>query len=223
MRALVNVARFTCAVSCLADCGGGGIGPTSTVGVVLGSASPSPGSTLTLAPHSNGELSAPVSMTFTVVSDRDIPAPLGEVTWGACAISCGVSGLPLDTLKANQPQTLTVHRVSGQPPGCSFPATASVHVSIRELLFFKGASFSRDLPVSYTFVGGTPSGGGYPVCGKLEACVGEPGGGSTTGMCHDATGTCSADLSNACSSHGGLSCVLCPGPLCPGPLPPPEC
>jgi hypothetical protein len=216
--------QVMCAVVCLVDCGDGTTHPTSTVGITLTGASPPSGSTIALRVHSNGEFSAPLAMTFTVVSDKDISAPIAEVTLG-CMIGCG-GGLPAgtQTLKANQPQTLTLERVQNKV-SCSLPNTiTSVHISVHYLYSTTDSnSFARDVPVSYTFVPEKPGGLSYPFCSVTGPCLGEPGGGFTTGMCHDSTWTCSTDPVSACLSRGGLACVLCPGPLCPVPLPPPEC
>jgi hypothetical protein len=236
MRFLVNASRFMCAALCLTACGGGSTGPTSLVGVSVVSASPPPGSTLTLVPHSNGELSAELSMTFSIVSDQDIVSPAAVVEWGQCALALGdVSS----ELKPNQPQTLTVKSATwGVPAAVGFHAyslqdcplptnTSTISVSLVCSLCSRdnpGPSFSRELPLNYTFIASTPSGSRYPACGSSGSfpCVDLPsGGGSGTGVCNDGKATCSTDLSTACSSNGALSCVECPGPLCPFPLPPP--
>lgn len=36
----------------------------------------------------------------------------------------------------------------------------------------------------------------------------------TTAICKDFTNSHSANRLSACSSHGGVSCWVCPGPLC---------
>lgn len=160
------------AVILLTACGGGGNsgGPSSMVGVTLVSASPPPGSTVTLRPDS-GRLSAPVVMTFSVVSDRDVEDAVGVVAWMAGGEPCGQDGAidntlgssALATLKANQPTTLMIRTVRWAF-GCQLPTTTST-IRITVQTFFSCCDspsppiFSRDLPISYTFVASTPSGG----------------------------------------------------------------
>ena len=38
--------------------------------------------------------------------------------------------------------------------------------------------------------------------------------GTATAVCNDQTYSCSQNRSGTCSSHGGVSCWICPGPLC---------
>jgi hypothetical protein len=38
--------------------------------------------------------------------------------------------------------------------------------------------------------------------------------GTATAVCSDQTYSCSQNRSGTCSSHGGVSCFICPGPLC---------
>jgi len=59
----------------------------------------------------------------------------------------------------------------------------------------------------------TPGPSGLPVCGILPSS-GLQGCRDVTGICNDGMGTCSQNQSGTCSSHGGLRCVRCPGPLC---------
>lgn len=233
MKVPISASSFLCAAFCLADCGGRNTGPTSTAGVTLVSAVPPPGSTITLMPHSNGQLSAPISMTFTVVSDQDIFTPVAVVEWGRCALA--TKALP-DELKPNQPQTLMVDTAIWGADAllgstaftlqdCPLPTnTSTIRVTVVCLLCPRDnpRSFSREVPsLSYTFVAWTPPGSQYPVCGFKGSGPCVDGGGNNTGMCEDGASTCSRDLSAACRLNGGLFCIGCPGPLCPFPLPPP--
>jgi hypothetical protein len=38
--------------------------------------------------------------------------------------------------------------------------------------------------------------------------------GTPTAKCNDSTWSCSQNRTGTCSSHGGVSCWVCPGPLC---------
>jgi hypothetical protein len=38
--------------------------------------------------------------------------------------------------------------------------------------------------------------------------------GTATAICNDKTYSCSQNRSGTCSSHSGVSCWICPGPLC---------
>lgn len=54
--------------------------------------------------------------------------------------------------------------------------------------------------------------------GNFPACTGTrpagPSCASATGRCRDNTYTCAQNTQGSCSSHDGLQCVFCPGPLC---------
>lgn len=150
------------AVILVTACGGGVTGPGSMVGVTLVSADPPPGSTITA---SSG--SASLSMTFAVVSDKEIPRPFATVEWIGDGATCGLDAdLGADwspTLKANEPRTLTVDSVlfqgtHGFPsvPVCPLPTTTSVvRVRVQQFCGFSCTgiepSFARELPLSYTF------------------------------------------------------------------------
>jgi hypothetical protein len=54
-------------------------------------------------------------------------------------------------------------------------------------------------------------GGGMAACPGTRPSV---SCGLATGRCDDSTYTCSENRSGTCSSHGGLGCVYCPGPIC---------
>lgn len=61
----------------------------------------------------------------------------------------------------------------------------------------------------------TPS-DGFPVCGgnrPTGQCINDQPG-QATGRCTDGAFTCSTSRTGTCSSHGGLQCAFCPGPLC---------
>jgi hypothetical protein len=147
------------AVILVTACGGGATGPSSIVGVTLVGADPPPGSTITV---SSGNAS--LSMTFSVVSDKEIPLPFPTVEWVGGGSACGVgfdSGADWSpTLKANEPRTLTVHTVVIQGQNgvliCPLPTTTSV-VRVRVQQFCVSScnggepSFARELPISYTF------------------------------------------------------------------------
>lgn len=145
----------------------GSTGPSSMVGVTLVRASPAPGSTITLLP-SGADLTAQVSMTFTVVSDKDIPFPIAEVEWDAGGESCGIEPFITDLpvpMKANEPQTVTARRVvwrtkAGGSFVCPLPTTTSlIRVTVGDFCFCDNpATFSRELAISYSFVASTPAG-----------------------------------------------------------------
>jgi hypothetical protein len=46
------------------------------------------------------------------------------------------------------------------------------------------------------------------------ACPNNGGVQAPTAKCNDASFSCSQNRSGTCSSHGGVSCWVCPGPLC---------
>lgn len=58
-----------------------------------------------------------------------------------------------------------------------------------------------------------PTPNGYPACPGTHS---GPGCGSASGQCNDGTYTCSQHRSGTCSSHNGIKCVFCPGPICQG-------
>jgi hypothetical protein len=65
--------------------------------------------------------------------------------------------------------------------------------------------------------GGGGGGGGGGGSGSM-ICSAPVRGNSTcttpTAQCNDGTPSCSQNRSGTCSSHGGVSCWVCPGPLC---------
>lgn len=48
------------------------------------------------------------------------------------------------------------------------------------------------------------------------SCLNGDGIQAPTAKCNDGTYSCSQNRSGTCSSHGGVSCWVCPGPLCSG-------
>ncbi len=56
-------------------------------------------------------------------------------------------------------------------------------------------------------VASTPTCGGIPAPGSAPC-------GTPTARCNDGTFSCSQNRSGTCSSHGGVSCWICPGRLC---------
>ena len=67
--------------------------------------------------------------------------------------------------------------------------------------------------------GPTPTPGPAPSPVGFPACPGNPQNAScgvATGQCNDNSFTCSQNRQGTCSSHGGLKCVYCPGPICQG-------
>jgi hypothetical protein len=155
----------------LTACGGGGrnTGPSSMAGATLVSAVPSPGSTISLAKDANGQLHGELLMTFSVVSDKDIPDPFPTVGFDTDRESCagGVTGTSSNrmagwgtgTLRANQPRTFTLEQMYwGTASGtCPLPTTTSlVRVSVVQFCVFGCTGnepfFSTSLPITYTFV-----------------------------------------------------------------------
>lgn len=63
--------------------------------------------------------------------------------------------------------------------------------------------------------GGTLSCNGVNVP-ALVACPNNGGTQTPTARCNDGTYSCSQNRSGTCSSHGGVACWVCPGPLCGG-------
>ena len=64
----------------------------------------------------------------------------------------------------------------------------------------------------------TCGGGGATAPNAQGACSGPAptaSCGTATGTCNDGTYTCSQTPQGTCSSHNGLQCGYCPGPLCP--------
>lgn len=56
-----------------------------------------------------------------------------------------------------------------------------------------------------------------PPPGNSMTCSGVPGNaacGRPTARCQDGAWSCSQNRSGTCSSHGGVACWVCPGPLC---------
>jgi hypothetical protein len=71
--------------------------------------------------------------------------------------------------------------------------------------------------------GGGGGGGGVPTltcnAAPVPATVACPNGGgiqAPTAKCNDGSYSCSQNRSGTCSSHGGVGCWVCPGPLCGG-------
>jgi hypothetical protein len=59
----------------------------------------------------------------------------------------------------------------------------------------------------------TPPGGSMTCSGSVPSSV---SCGTPTAQCKDGTWSCSQNRSGTCSSHGGVSCWVCPGTLCEG-------
>lgn len=56
-----------------------------------------------------------------------------------------------------------------------------------------------------------------PPPSNSSTCTGVPGSvscGTPTARCRDGAWSCSRNRSGTCSSHGGVACWVCPGPLC---------
>jgi hypothetical protein len=214
----------------LAGCGGGdSTGPSAPKGIALLRADPPVGATITLEPCPPGStdcqegesLTAPVSLSFSVVSDKDYGGFSGVVfgvTWLAGGKQCGDAGVDLGTLKANQPRTVTIDSIRWPYfDNCPLPTTATeIRASVSDQGGFgllPDTLFGNTIAGGYAFVGSTPSGSRYPVCGSGDHT--ECRSGLPTGFCKNDKPTCSNSLSAACGSDGGLVCVFCPGPLCP--------
>ena len=86
----------------LPACGGSTTGPSSPAGITLLSANPAPGATITLGPSCSEAnttqgcaevLTAPVTLSFSILSDHDYGASLDtvqlRVDWGSQAKPCG--------------------------------------------------------------------------------------------------------------------------------------
>jgi hypothetical protein len=229
----------------LAACGGGNsgssTGPSSLKGITLLSANPASGATITLKPCVPDEcsqaLTAPVSLSLSVVSDKDYnsPSDLLSVTavWQAAGKGCGYGSADLGPLKANRPQTVSIDRIEWHyADNCPLPTTASqieAFVSREIALDFLGNPevILRDtFPASYRFVASTPPGSHVPACGAYDpsddatyACLISTGPNGTIrqigdGQCKDGSFACSTDTPSPCSGHDGLACVFCPGNLC---------
>lgn len=56
--------------------------------------------------------------------------------------------------------------------------------------------------------------GGSNICSVQPAISGSCGTG--TAVCNDGSYSCSQNRQGTCSSHGGVRCWICPGPLCNG-------
>jgi hypothetical protein len=50
-------------------------------------------------------------------------------------------------------------------------------------------------------------------------CLNDQGFKPPTAQCRDGAWSCSTSRSGTCSSHGGVACYVCPGPICNGLLP----
>jgi hypothetical protein len=70
----------------------------------------------------------------------------------------------------------------------------------------------------------SPAGGNNPgtlSCNGISvpavvACPNNGGTHAPTARCNDGTYSCSQSRGGTCSSHGGVACWVCPGPLCGG-------
>jgi hypothetical protein len=82
--------------------------------------------------------------------------------------------------------------------------------------------FSADMRVDLSL---TPTGGGggggaaSPTCNgasvpSIVDCLNDQGFKPPTAKCNDGAYSCSQNRSGTCSSHNGVSCYVCPGPLC---------
>jgi hypothetical protein len=49
---------------------------------------------------------------------------------------------------------------------------------------------------------------------SIVACPNNGGNQAPTAKCNDGTYSCSQNRSGTCSTHSGVSCYVCPGPLC---------
>ena len=217
------------AVILLAACGGGGnsTGPSSPKGITLLSANPPAGATITLKPcppatagcQEGASLTAPVSLSFSVVTDKDYGGlfnPVGfGVNWSVGGHRCGGAHADLGELKANQPTTVSIDRMEwNYYDKCPLPATASqMEAGVGD----DRNSLTNTFPGGYAFVASTPRGSQYPACGWTGSNPASDcpfGTIHPTGICKDDNYTCSTSLSTACRPEGGLVCVFCPGALC---------
>ncbi len=86
-----------------------------------------------------------------------------------------------------------------------------------ENTYRRGVNLSGNASIDFSLRksggGPSPSPNPNPTCGGASVPGSAPCG-TPTAKCNDGTWSCSQNRSGTCSSHGGVACWVCPGPLC---------
>jgi hypothetical protein len=225
---------LVCSLLLITACGGGSGGPAAPQApaptptpqpFVLVSSQPPVGGTVTLTrtPPRNGRegLTWQVRVTWP---DTVALAQVRSIFYNAQGRECASAFSEPSPSLTVRPGIATDFTTSSLllASACPMPFTTTrLHT---QLWGIPGALGGGDHNAGWTFVDGgdvggpgpqpsgqPPPGGGIPACSGTRPSA---SCGLATGRCDDGSFTCSENRSGTCSSHGGLACVWCPGPLC---------
>jgi hypothetical protein len=216
----------------LPSCGGGGGSPAAPstppppapiTNSMTAASSPATGSRITVT-GCDGECTSSLRVEYTITFNQTITGEIYSQLLDASGRQCGFSFTAAQAITAGQAIRFTTDvwniECTGtfsttQTRATLFSAsTAGQPVTSRPGLlaqnFNGGWTFEAKPPVAAPPPPPPPSstscgGGSVPA----SASCGKP-----TAGCKDGTWSCSQNRSGTCSSHGGVSCWVCPGPLC---------
>jgi hypothetical protein len=206
----------TCLIAVgLLSCGGSLTGPQSSVDLTttLASASPPAGSTVVLDLDDHGTLTAPVSVSFSLVGSSAHLATVFVYFETADGKSCARGGSDITTSHETGPDhwTLTADGASWNiQANCPSPTTTSA-LDVEVFSVFGETLQTLQFPLSYKFVAPKPPGGHVPACIALDINTerGSPGSetpGSACWTLHAPTGGhISKDWTGQCKHAGSTS------------------
>lgn len=190
-----NAPAGTYYVRVLASNAYGSSAPSNEVVVTVGSTSPTPPPPCSLP-------GAPMLMAPSVIGSTVSLSWVGGS--GATSYRVLAGSLPGATDRLNAVAGSTTYQWTGAPAGTHYVRIIAINSCGQ-------SAASNEVATSVT---GTPApsptsptcnGGAVP----SSASCGRP-----TAQCRDGSWSCSQNRSGTCSSHGGVSCWVCPGPLC---------
>jgi hypothetical protein len=227
----------------LPSCGGGGgvagpSGPASTPApsqsLSLTSSTPASGNLIFRdCPTSNGTALCTQSLTlvFTARFDRAIAqSAIFVELFTAAGLRCAVgASAPAISLPSGVPTSYTVNFVFGslppQPQFCTLPTTTTRVVAHLMDSSTNARLVTTEVAASHiwrldTAPAPAPTATPRPptepraTCNGANAPLSCSGSSAATARCNDSSWSCSQNRSGTCSSHGGVACWTCPGPLC---------
>lgn len=133
---------------------------------------------------------------------------------GALAGTCANLGSP--DLTAARPKTLTANAASALTAVIWIGNSSGVATSGTVRVSFTPAPVASPTPTPPPAPRPTPTPAPSYTCnGNAIGAAGQcAGGGAATALCRDRTFSCSQNRTGTCSSHNGVECWICPGPLC---------
>ena len=167
-------------------------------------------------------LKPPAPITFTI-SGTVTDATSGGRLSNAVVNLSGRETIPTDAAGAyafanvsGGPVTLTAAATGYQT--ASKPATVSSATQV-DFALARATAAPAPAPVPSPSPSPSPPPAPTPAPGSNICTVASPFAatcGTATARCNDGTFSCSQNRSGTCSSHQGVSCWICPGPLCNG-------